>query len=546
METAVRWSLLSTASDPQFLIADVIGKSFKHCRVTEYKGQRLQWEEIARNTKVPAFRAFDWSPRNNVVAVGQWSGETTVLGLGTAAQTISLPIRSQRQCNAVAFNSTSLLATGLERVRNDFCLNVYDINHRATGHSFSGISSKQIIDPVRKLATSEGITSIKYFPQQPNNLVAGVKGTCVRMYDLRENTGNPVLQFQTVCVHNVAMNPLDENYFASAGPPKDTTVIVWDRRSALRPSTASNSFGSGSSIQDGPVLDLKNPLGSEENNEHASIWSLRFSHTERGCLGILGNNGQFRIYDTKYVSRDDGFPRSSQATNEETPPYAPELYIGRAETAENSFNPRRRGSRENHNEAVSRIVSFDFPNMLTSRHKPCALLLRGNQDVTIYELKGPPPGLAVSAKSIIGTSHPASQRVLSNPSNEFQGAILLQYPVVDEPISEILLDIYNENQVKAKKVQRKAPKKGRKSSFNTKSGPDPTESAPSNFDNVLLVIDVGRRRCLEGYLFDCDKNCNILKDAPDLQELWTWVSCRLMRSCPHIQYAIKFFDSRSV
>jgi hypothetical protein len=38
---------------------------------------------------------------------------------------------------------------------------------------------------LRKLASSEPITSIKFFKDQPDTLVTGVKGQFVRIYDLR-------------------------------------------------------------------------------------------------------------------------------------------------------------------------------------------------------------------------------------------------------------------------------------------------------------------------------------------------------------------------
>lgn len=41
------------------------------------------------------------------------------------------------------------------------------------------------VEPVKKLAASEPITSIKFFRDQPDTLVAGVKGQFVRVYDLR-------------------------------------------------------------------------------------------------------------------------------------------------------------------------------------------------------------------------------------------------------------------------------------------------------------------------------------------------------------------------
>lgn len=188
MEAAIRWSQSSTTTEQRFLLADVTGKSFRLCKVTAFDGKNIEHEVLSTHTKVPSFRAFDWSPVDeSLVAVGQSSGDATILRMGgggesgsESQETFSFPIRSQRYCNAVAFSSHGLLAAGLDRVRNDFCLNIWDVNQRLSMRGTKGFA-----EPLRKLASSEPITSIKFFRDQPDTLVAGVKGQFVRIYDLR-------------------------------------------------------------------------------------------------------------------------------------------------------------------------------------------------------------------------------------------------------------------------------------------------------------------------------------------------------------------------
>lgn len=182
METAIRWAPSSTTEEQRFLLVDVSGKSFRHCRVTGFDGKNLEHEVLSTHTKVPSFRAFDWSSVDeSLIAVGQSSGDATILRMGGQSQeSFSFPIRSQRYCNAVAFSAHGLLAAGLDRVRNDFCLNIWDVNQRVAMKGTKGVA-----EPLRKLASSEPITSIKFFRDQPDTLVAGVKGQFVRIYDLR-------------------------------------------------------------------------------------------------------------------------------------------------------------------------------------------------------------------------------------------------------------------------------------------------------------------------------------------------------------------------
>lgn len=185
MESAIRWSPSSNTTEQRFLSVDVTGKAFRLCRVTGYNAsdKTLRHELISTLLDVPSFRAFDWSTSNeNLIAVGQSSGEATILRLdATVKESLSFPVRNQRYCNAVAFSTHGLVASGLDRVRNDFCLNIWDVNQRLSPAG----GSKGFPEPLRKLASSEPITSIKFFRDQPDTLVTGVKGQFVRIYDLR-------------------------------------------------------------------------------------------------------------------------------------------------------------------------------------------------------------------------------------------------------------------------------------------------------------------------------------------------------------------------
>lgn len=501
MEVAVRWSPLSTSEDAHFLIADVVGRTFKHCLVTKYENSTLQWEEISRITKVPTFRAFDWLPSHDVVAVGQGDGETTVLSLSSGSQVLSLPIKSQRQCSAVSFNAEGLLATGLERVRNDFCLNVYDINQPISNQSHHGLASRQSTDPIRKLATAEGITSIKFFPRQPNTLVAGVKGTCIRVYDLRDSGSGPARQYQTTYVHNIAIDPSDENYFASAAPQKDTAVLVWDRRSTIRPTSKR-----ASAPQDGPILKLDAPFAGNERAD-TSIWSLRYSSVEPGCLGILTSNGNFRICRTKKdVVVEEKHLGKDAVSEDASGKYVQLIRLTNLISAARPETRRRPGTSGQNRDEIGPVVSFDFTNVLTPSQQPCAIYLRGNQDVKIYEIRKPHSTLAVSCKSTLAISKPrrgvTSPHVSTDDSSEIQAGLILGQPRHTGAISEAFVTIQE------------------------KYGTDPQKGQIAtrlSVSDALLLSDAARRRCLEGYLFDFDKNIGVLKDNSDLQGMWGWM-----------------------
>ena len=101
----MRWSQNSTVDNQRFLYVDVAGKSLRLCRVQQFKTGKVEYETISTHTKVPSFRAFDWSASNEaLVAVGQSSGEATVLEL-TMDRKISSHFRSATRDSATLLRS---------------------------------------------------------------------------------------------------------------------------------------------------------------------------------------------------------------------------------------------------------------------------------------------------------------------------------------------------------------------------------------------------------------------------------------------------------
>lgn len=188
MEGVIRWSPHCTPTQQRFVLLDA--NHIKLCEVESYQGNSLGYKQISQHTKFKGARAFDWSPINEgLVAVGLPSGEATVLRIDdNSNKSYSFPIKNQRWCNTVSLSNKGLLAAGLDKVRNDFCLNIWDVSQHLSSSdtqvTASGQSQTQV-EPIRKLSSSEGVTSVRFFADQPDTLVAGVKGQYLRIYDLR-------------------------------------------------------------------------------------------------------------------------------------------------------------------------------------------------------------------------------------------------------------------------------------------------------------------------------------------------------------------------
>lgn len=182
MEAAIRWSPHASASQQQFLIVDVSQNRLELCEIESLDSKIIKYKKVYSRDKLPNYTAFDWSKTQPYfVAIGSQSGEANVVRIDPDKREdsiLSFPIRHQRKCNTIAFNAKEYLATGLDRVRNDYCMNIYDVK----GAQMSGIRQSE---PYRKLASSEPISSIKFFTGQPDTLVCGVTRQCIKLFDVR-------------------------------------------------------------------------------------------------------------------------------------------------------------------------------------------------------------------------------------------------------------------------------------------------------------------------------------------------------------------------
>ncbi|PGH11595.1 hypothetical protein AJ80_07065 [Polytolypa hystricis UAMH7299] len=528
METAIRWSPTSTTSEQRFLYVDVAGKSFKLCRVTNFNKTGLTYDVLSSHTRVPAFRAFDWSPENEaLVAIGQSSGEATILRMDDDSQSpIVFPIRNQRYCNAVAFSTRGLLATGLDKVRNDFCLNIWDVNQRLSVSNTRGYGSdRQSMEPVRKLASSEPITSIKFFRDQPDTLVAGVKGQFVRIYDLRESPGNPSMQFPTRCVHNLAIDWLDENYIASCYPTNDSLICIWDRRSGSKYSSAAVASTSVDSGQLSAALEFRNVVDSK-----SSIWSLRFSRTKRGCLGMLSSKGTFKAYDIAkdYVSDENRASLDQTLGQDSAKTYAEQIYTKGVRDFRDPLATAKMQKKDN----SRKVASFDFLNF-SSSNEPSAVTLLANKSVAILSLPQAPSPLDISSQAVMarGGLVDASLEIFSPLSKPEAKVSSIIKEIQSRSIPETPLQALSNTPTKGNIKRSKGAVEGDAEVNTHLSSREKREKLlsagtcgiPLSTQDALSWMSIPRLRCKEGYLLDDAKNKEILSDDQGLQELWDWI-----------------------
>lgn len=152
---------------------------------------RFDHEKLSRHDDFPPLTTYDWSPTHpGLLAVGTGSGIVNLLRIDDGSNAfVELGLKMTRTCQAVAFNTTGLLAVGLDRVRMDQSLHIWDVNRLSTLGKTHGKGFPQdltgLSDPKHRLEPSVSISSIRFFEDSPQTLVAGIKAQGLRIHDLR-------------------------------------------------------------------------------------------------------------------------------------------------------------------------------------------------------------------------------------------------------------------------------------------------------------------------------------------------------------------------
>ncbi|KAI9818994.1 MAG: hypothetical protein M1826_001249 [Phylliscum demangeonii] len=522
MDAVVRYSPHSTPSQQRFLILKPTRHTLKFHQIEHIKGPYIKYKQLSQHTDFSTVRAFDWSPTDEaVVAVGLSSGEAALLRVDDNSNAVlSFNFKNPRPCNAIGLGVKGHLAAGLDKVRNDFCLNIWDIHQRIAGWDRAAkgwASTRPRSEPLRKLAPSETISSLRFFSQSPDTLVAGVKGQCVRIYDLREYPGDASIQFPTHCTHNISIDTQDENYFASASGAGESTIYVWDRRAGM-PHTAA-TLSSGHASQPGPVLEFHHCLEVSETGSPPSIWSVRFCRFRRGVFGVLSSQGQLRVFE---MAKEYVPPASRGNAAEPTGRQRQLLYTKRSQDVHQLSLARHENPAE-----VQRIESFDFmaSDPTTGRHR--LVLYRVNGSLENFELHPDPP---LMDHSVLGDVMVAmSGRPPADGSGASTTSLLEIRPVESKPgpiaraLERIRAKVHaardKEEQVSGRSRPVLSSREERLRNLDVVGPP----GFRLDIKEALLLGTAERRRAEEGYLFDCAVNARIVSDDPGLRGLWRWL-----------------------
>ncbi|KAI0024781.1 WD repeat domain-containing protein [Xylariomycetidae sp. FL0641] len=394
---------------------------------------RFEYEKISKLNDIPPLSTYDWSPAHpGFVAIGTASGTVNILNLNDESNHyLEQRLKFTRFCQAVAFNTGTLLAVGLERVRNDQCLQIWDVNRLANvdpSVSWSSLDGSILGDPVHRLEPATSVSSTKFFEDNPQTLVVGIKNQGIRIYDLRDPNGS-VINFQTKCNNNLAIDYADSNYFASSSLDKPG-LVIWDRRAAARPSSSPAYLEAVDSdnLPWGAALSLDKAIDINLKNvpERGSlIRAIRYCRDHRGLVAVLSRTGQLKVLDTQkeFSPPEKRFDES------------PELLETRR-SYELDVNYLKENRKHDH------IVSFDWLNLESPVLTPRVVVLRASGAYEILEKpsytsehvykmvpwKAPYRGLAE------GTRYHSLMQFESSQHSEMAGPLLIDEALKDIPL----------------------------------------------------------------------------------------------------------------
>ncbi|KXN85842.1 SEH-associated protein 4 [Leucoagaricus sp. SymC.cos] len=283
----------------------------------EWAKEHPRIRHVTSQQDLQYMKCFAWSPDpslDDLVAVGVNSGRVDLIRLEAAKQnrgerltsgpTVSLSVRNSRTCNSVAFcaQDTNLLAAGLDKVRGDCSLLIWDIttatpllsldttNPHDVALSNSTAQPQPSIprmtennprhDPriLQQYAPQEIVSCLTFLPKSSHLVLTGISYRWLRLFDLRSQAPN-VLSVPGK-IQSIATDPFDQYRVATVG---DNNISIWDTRR----------------LSSALMFSERDATADNARLRAGSVYStIEFSSTRRGCLATLEKDSAYvRFWD---------------------------------------------------------------------------------------------------------------------------------------------------------------------------------------------------------------------------------------------------------
>ena len=263
------------------------------------------------------------------------------------------------------------------------------------------------------------------------------------------------------------------------------------------------SAGLGQHSPQAAALEFSRPFVDPQISDQATVLSLRFCKSQRGCLGALASSGDFKVFQIQKqhvfpleLGKEDDSGSDVQAISTKR--------IWHVEKASDG------GFGSNHE--FSRVVSFDFSHLRGAQGQACAVVLRADNTIGLHGLESPPPSLSISLLGglVAGKCYAFKSQDMSGDETTLGSMVDMTLAKGDD-WSDVANDPFN---YKAQVTSREA--------HNRLTKPKKDIS----LEKALSLPLKTRHRCLQGYLFNCRRNAEIVSEDPWLQNMWAWIARR--------------------
>lgn len=287
-------------------------------------------------------------------------------------------------------------------------------------------------------------------------------------------------------MHNISIDPLDENYFASCGSTGEPTATIWDKRWMLQSIPGGNTTGTAYDFRS--VVDTPG----------ASIWGMRYSGQKRGRLALCSSAGELRVIDT-VEGRQSNIQNSSYLP---TNPYGGpgwtfNRYVSQIRSAVPPYDEKRDGAA-----AQAKVVAFDWVASARPTREQSLIVLRPNGKVRLLQVPSVIAQATVTARNDFSLAY---DDVSITETKSVGESVRPQAPYEQKTTAEDFGPTTYKGEEDEEEQQRGKVKCGRDS---------------PHIARLLAPSMLQRERCRRGYLFNCQLNREIVAGNWQLERLW--------------------------
>lgn len=381
--------------------------------------------------------------------------------------------------------------------------------------------------------------------------MAGVGGKHVRIWDLRDSTGNPVFQAQTKCVYGLTIDK-DSNCFATYSEDPVGAVSVWDRR----------GVGRGPQGWADPVLYFGKATVDEDGGG-GMVSCLKYSSQRSGVLAVLNTSGVLRVYETAKLPD----PTDNSATSAPSGvagsvfgggDYKKGFMIGKDSASVGSSGAGKTGETIYMSKITDvaipmrpagkpdkRVSSFDWINTGSGENNSGDLkvvCLKNDGELQVLRLPGTSIAAAISSRNVAVATRGTELIIL--PDNSRSSTEQLQPTVDAQPVAEQRI---MPRRRASETIEEYNGHHAQHAVGSPKTG-DATRLGRERHDSLMGLAEAGgyafppeevllndicvvmRTRVQKGYGMDPVRNLDLVKDIEYLREMWAWLADAVYRA----------------